>query len=107
MHNTKTAEGKIKDTHLTYRQYLCDSAFAAVLSGNGISPARHCRIRQTARAITAECSGRYLISISDLMSQDRAGYRAYPSAKAVAIAKLVSQKPAQRATDHDRERVVR
>jgi CRISPR system Cascade subunit CasD len=32
--NTKTAEGKIKDTHLTYRQYLCDSAFAGVLSGN-------------------------------------------------------------------------
>jgi CRISPR system Cascade subunit CasD len=32
--NTKTAEGKIKDTHLTYRQYLCDSAFAGVLSGD-------------------------------------------------------------------------
>lgn len=33
--NTKTAEGKIKDTHLTYRQYLCDSVFACVLSGDG------------------------------------------------------------------------
>jgi len=32
--NTKTADGKIKDTHLTYRQYLCDSSFACVLSGN-------------------------------------------------------------------------
>lgn len=32
--NTKTAEGKIKLTHLTYRQYLCDSAFAGVLSGD-------------------------------------------------------------------------
>lgn len=31
--NTKTAEGNIKDTHLTYRQYLCDAAFAGVLSG--------------------------------------------------------------------------
>lgn len=31
--NTKTAEGKDKDTHLTYRQYLCDAAFGAVLSG--------------------------------------------------------------------------
>jgi CRISPR system Cascade subunit CasD len=30
---TKTAEGKIKDTHLTYRQYLCDAAFGVVLSG--------------------------------------------------------------------------
>lgn len=41
------------------------------------------------------------------MCQDRAGYRAYPSAEAVAIAKLVSQEPAQRTTDHDGERVVR
>lgn len=32
--NTKTAEGKTKDTHLTYRQYLCDSSFACVLSGD-------------------------------------------------------------------------
>jgi CRISPR system Cascade subunit CasD len=32
--NTKTADGKIKDTHLTYRQYLCDASFACVLSGN-------------------------------------------------------------------------
>jgi len=32
--NTKTAEGKPKRTHLTYRQYLCDSAFAGVLSGS-------------------------------------------------------------------------
>jgi len=31
--NTKTAEGKLKDTHLTYRQYLCDAAFGVVLSG--------------------------------------------------------------------------
>lgn len=31
--NTKTAEGKIKDTHLTYRQYLCDAAFGVVLTG--------------------------------------------------------------------------
>jgi CRISPR system Cascade subunit CasD len=32
--NTLTAEGKIKDTHLTWRQYLCDASFVAVLSGN-------------------------------------------------------------------------
>lgn len=32
--NTKTADGKIKDTHLTYRQYLCDSRFIGVLSGS-------------------------------------------------------------------------
>lgn len=32
--NTKIASGGIKDTHLTYRQYLCDSAFAAVLAGD-------------------------------------------------------------------------
>jgi CRISPR system Cascade subunit CasD len=31
--NAVTAEGKQKDTHLTYRQYLTDAAFAAVLSG--------------------------------------------------------------------------
>lgn len=31
--NTRTAEGKPKDTHLTWRQYLCDAAFAVVLSG--------------------------------------------------------------------------
>lgn len=31
--NTSTAEGKVKDTHLTWRQYLCDASFAAVLSG--------------------------------------------------------------------------
>lgn len=32
--NTKTASGITKDTHLTYRQYLCDASFACVLSGN-------------------------------------------------------------------------
>jgi len=32
--NTKTASGATKDTHLTYRQYLCDASFACVLSGN-------------------------------------------------------------------------
>lgn len=31
--NTRTAEGKVKDTHLTWRQYLCDASFVAVLSG--------------------------------------------------------------------------
>ena len=31
--NTVTAEGKPKDTHLTYRQYLNDAGFVAVLSG--------------------------------------------------------------------------
>jgi hypothetical protein len=30
--NTVTTEGKQKDTHLIYRQYLTDAAFAAVLS---------------------------------------------------------------------------
>jgi CRISPR system Cascade subunit CasD len=32
--NTLTADGKLKDTHLTWRQYLCDASFMAVLSGN-------------------------------------------------------------------------
>ena len=32
--NTKTASGILKPTHLTYRQYLCDAAFACVLSGD-------------------------------------------------------------------------
>ena len=32
--NTKTASGATKDTHLTYRQYLCDASFACVFSGN-------------------------------------------------------------------------
>lgn len=31
--NTKTAEGNKKDTHLTFRQYLCDASFGVVLSG--------------------------------------------------------------------------
>jgi CRISPR system Cascade subunit CasD len=31
--NTLTAEGKIKDTHLTWRLYLCDASFVAVLVG--------------------------------------------------------------------------
>lgn len=31
--NTKTADGKTKDTHITYRQYLSDAAFGAVLTG--------------------------------------------------------------------------
>lgn len=31
--NTVTAEGKSKDTHLTYRQYLNDAGFGAVLCG--------------------------------------------------------------------------
>lgn len=32
--NTKTAEGKTKDTHLTFRQYLCDAFFVCVLFGD-------------------------------------------------------------------------
>ena len=32
--NTKTAEGKIKNSHMTYRQYLNDSKFGIVLSGD-------------------------------------------------------------------------
>lgn len=32
--NTKIASGSTKDTHLTYRQYLCDASFVCVLSGN-------------------------------------------------------------------------
>lgn len=32
--NTRTADGKVKDTHITYRTYLCDARNGAVLSGN-------------------------------------------------------------------------
>lgn len=32
--NTRTAEGKIKDCHITHRQYLTDAAFGVVLEGN-------------------------------------------------------------------------
>lgn len=31
---TKTADGKIKGTHLTYRQYLCDADFRVAINGN-------------------------------------------------------------------------
>ncbi len=31
--NTKTADGKIKDCHITYRQYLTDAAFGVLLMG--------------------------------------------------------------------------
>jgi len=42
--NTRTAEGKIKDTHITHRQYLADAAFGVLLEGeasllNGIAAA--------------------------------------------------------------------
>jgi len=32
--NTKTADGKIKDTHITHRQYLTDAAFGVMLEGD-------------------------------------------------------------------------
>lgn len=32
--NTRTADGKIKETHITYRTYLNDAAFATILSGD-------------------------------------------------------------------------
>ena len=32
--NTRTADGKIKETHITRRTYLNDAAFAAILSGD-------------------------------------------------------------------------
>lgn len=32
--NTLTAEGTVKDTQLTYRQYLCDAAFVAIFDGD-------------------------------------------------------------------------
>ena len=32
--NTRKADGKIKDTHITYRTYLCDARNGAILSGN-------------------------------------------------------------------------
>lgn len=31
--NTRTADGKIKDTHITHRQYLTDAAFGVLLEG--------------------------------------------------------------------------
>jgi len=31
--NTRTAVGGMKDTHLTWRQYLCDASFVAVVKG--------------------------------------------------------------------------
>jgi CRISPR system Cascade subunit CasD len=34
--DTKTAEGKIKDTHITHRQYLADAAFGVLLEGDGV-----------------------------------------------------------------------
>lgn len=33
--NTRTAEGKIKDCHITHRQYLTDAAFGVILEGDG------------------------------------------------------------------------
>ncbi|MBI4767320.1 MAG: type I-E CRISPR-associated protein Cas5/CasD [Deltaproteobacteria bacterium] len=32
--NTKTAEGKIKDCHITHRQYLTDASFGVLLEGD-------------------------------------------------------------------------
>ena len=32
--NTRTAEGKTKDCHITYRQYLTDASFGVILEGN-------------------------------------------------------------------------
>ncbi|MGD0280958.1 MAG: type I-E CRISPR-associated protein Cas5/CasD [Dissulfurispiraceae bacterium] len=32
--NTKTADGKMKDCHITHRQYLTDASFGIILSGN-------------------------------------------------------------------------
>jgi CRISPR system Cascade subunit CasD len=34
--NTKTAEGKIKDCHITHRQYLTDAAFGVLLEGDAV-----------------------------------------------------------------------
>lgn len=31
--NTRTAEGKVKDCHITHRQYLTDASFGVILSG--------------------------------------------------------------------------
>lgn len=36
VHNTKTAEGKTKDTHITQRQYLTDATFGILLEGNAV-----------------------------------------------------------------------
>ncbi len=35
--NTRTADGKIKETHITYRTYLNDAAFAAILYGSEVT----------------------------------------------------------------------
>jgi CRISPR system Cascade subunit CasD len=34
--NTKTADGKIKDCHITHRQYLTDAAFGVLLEGDEV-----------------------------------------------------------------------
>lgn len=34
--NTKTAEGKFKDCHITHRQYLTDASFGVLLEGNTV-----------------------------------------------------------------------
>lgn len=33
--NTRKADGKLKDCHITYRQYLSDASFGILLEGNG------------------------------------------------------------------------
>lgn len=35
--NTRTADGKIKETHITHRTYLNDAAFAALLGGDAVT----------------------------------------------------------------------
>ncbi len=35
--NTKTAEGKTKDCHITHRQYLTDACFGVLLEGSSVS----------------------------------------------------------------------
>jgi CRISPR system Cascade subunit CasD len=35
--NTRTADGKIKETHITHRTYLNDAAFAAILYGSAVT----------------------------------------------------------------------
>jgi len=52
--NTCTADGKIKDTHITYRTYLNDAAFAALLYGSAVT------LRELAVAIADPAWGIWL-----------------------------------------------
>jgi CRISPR system Cascade subunit CasD len=83
--NTRTADGKIKDTHITHRTYLNDASFAAVLTGDAAT------VRELATALQNPVWGIWLGRKACIPSAPV--FHSLHETEAAALAAVIGDKP--------------